>query len=89
MSRHFQTERRKHSKGLDIFKRGRNFKKEKPKSERLMNGIGIWTAFYRANPHRFVADYLQLSFQLKWFQQILLFAMMHSHYLAYIASRGQ
>jgi len=40
------------------------------KTERIMNGIAIWTAFYRANPHRFVKEYLNVN--LKLFQKILL-----------------
>lgn len=87
--KNYQTDRRKHSRGFNIFKTGRNFTKTQTKSERLMEGIGIWTSFYRANPHRFVKEYLQLEDELKIFQQILLYAMMHNVYFAYIASRGQ
>lgn len=57
------------------------------KSERLMNGIGIWTSFYRANPHRFVKDYFGIN--LKLFQKILIYMMNHFIYVMYIASRGQ
>lgn len=57
------------------------------KVERMMNGIGIWTSFYRANPHRFCKDYLNLN--LKLFQKILIFLMNWSNYFMYIASRGQ
>ena len=28
------------------------------KSERILNGVAAWAGFYRANPHRFVVDYL-------------------------------
>lgn len=37
------------------------------KSERIMNGIAVWAGFYRANPHRFVVDYLNIK--LKLFQK--------------------
>lgn len=57
------------------------------KSERIMRGIAIWTAFYRSNPHRFVKDYLNVN--LKLFQKILLYAMMHNNFFMYIAARGQ
>ena len=57
------------------------------KSERIMNGIAAWCAFYRSNPHRFVKDYLNVN--LKLFQKILLYAMMHNNFFMYIASRGQ
>lgn len=57
------------------------------KSERLMNGVAYWASFYRKNPQRFCKDYLNV--QLKLFQKILLFAMMHNNYFMYLASRGQ
>lgn len=57
------------------------------KSERVMNGIAVWAGFYRANPHRFVVDYLNIK--LKLFQKILLYAMMHNNFFMYIAARGQ
>ena len=37
--------------------------------EKIMQGVDVWTAFYRANPHRFVHDYLPVH--LDFFQQIL------------------
>lgn len=83
----FQVHRNKAKKGINIFLKNRNFKKQLPKSERLMEGIGIWTSFYRANPHRFVRDYLGIK--LKIFQVILLYAMNYNHYFMYLASRGQ
>lgn len=57
------------------------------KSERIMNGVALWAGFYRANPHRFVVDYLNIK--LKLFQKILLYAMMHNNFFMYIAARGQ
>lgn len=57
------------------------------KSERIMQGVAYWAAFYRENPHRFVKDYLHIN--LKLFQKILLYAMMHNNFFMYIASRGQ
>ena len=57
------------------------------KSERIMQGVACWAAFYRENPHRFVKDYLHIDLRL--FQKILLYAMMHNNFFMYIASRGQ
>lgn len=57
------------------------------KADRVMEGIAIWTAFYRSNPHRFAKDYLNVN--LKLFQKILLYAMMLNNYFIYIAARGQ
>lgn len=82
----FQIDRNKNKKSVNIFKKGRNFNK-KTKSEKLMEGIGIWASFYRANPHRFVKEYLGIN--LKIFQCILIYAMMHNNYFMYLASRGQ
>lgn len=56
------------------------------KSERIMSGIAAWCSFYRSNPHRFVKDYLNID--LKLFQKVLLYEMMHNNYFMYIASRG-
>lgn len=82
----FQVDRNKNPKGNNIFKKGRVFNKQS-KSDRLMEGIGIWTSFYRSNPHRFVKEYLGIN--LKLFQCILIFMMIHNHYFMYLASRGQ
>ena len=57
------------------------------KSERLMNGVAYWAAFYRKNPQRLCSDYLNVH--LKLFQKILLYAMMSNNYFMYLASRGQ
>lgn len=57
------------------------------KSERLMNGVAYWAAFYRKNPQRLCKDYLNVH--LKLFQKILLYAMMTNNYFMYLASRGQ
>ena len=57
------------------------------KADRIMNGVAVWTAFYRNNPHRFAKDVLNL--RLKTFQKILLYAMMHNYYFMYLAARGQ
>ena len=57
------------------------------KSERILNGVAAWAGFYRANPHRFVKDYLNVN--LKLFQKILLYAMMYNNFFMYIAARGQ
>lgn len=57
------------------------------KAKRLMEGIGVWGAYYRANPHRFCVEYLGLM--LYPFQQILLVIMNIMSHFMYIAARGQ
>lgn len=57
------------------------------KSNRIMEGVAVWCAFYRYNPQRFVKEYLNVH--LKLFQKILLYAMMHNYYFMYIAARGR
>lgn len=87
--KNFQVDRNKSFKGNNIFKKGRNFNKsgEKvSKSERLMIGIAKWTSYYRLFPHTFVKEYLGIN--LKLFQSIILYFMMHENYLCYIAARG-
>jgi len=56
--------------------------------ERVELGFEIWTAFYRANIHRFIEDYFGFK-GLKTFQKILLNQMVHNNQFVYIASRGQ
>ena len=55
--------------------------------EKLMNTVNIRAGYYRANPHRFVKDFLGIN--LKLFQIILLFMMNISTNFMYLASRGQ
>lgn len=77
-------------KKFDIFTQKRSLNKNMEnmtKSEKLMTGIGLWTSFYRLFPHIFVKEYLGIN--LKPFQKILLYFMMHYNYFCYIASRGQ
>lgn len=71
----------------DIFKQRRNLNKNMDnttKSDKLMNGIGVWTSWYRLFPHLFVKEYLGLK-PLKIFQQILIYFMMHKNLFMYIA----
>lgn len=56
------------------------------KADRIMNGVNVWAAFYRANPHRFARDYLNLK--LDRFQQIILCMMFRFSNVVYLASRG-
>lgn len=56
------------------------------KAEKLMNGVAFWGSFYRFNPQRFCKDYLNVN--LKLFQKILLYTMMHNNYFMFCASRG-
>lgn len=60
---------------------------EQQKIKKTMNAVAKWCSFYRANPQRFVKDYL--SIDLKLFQQILIYMMMCSTHFMYLASRGQ
>lgn len=56
--------------------------------EKTELGFEIWTAFYRANIHRFIEDYFGFK-GLKTFQKILLNQMAVSNEFVYCASRGQ
>ena len=57
------------------------------KAQRLLNGVALWGAFYRSNPHRFAKDFLNIN--LRTFQKINLYEMMHNVNTIYLASRGQ
>lgn len=56
--------------------------------EKTEIGFEIWTAFYRANIHRFIEDYFGFK-GLKTFQKILLNQMAKSNEFVYCASRGE
>lgn len=53
---------------------------------RILEGVAVWAAYYRANINRFAADFLHLN--LKLFQAILLVMMDYSTIFVFIASRG-
>ena len=54
--------------------------------ERVLEGVGVWASYYRANPHRFAKDFLRL--ELHVFQKILLMMMFMNNSFVFIASRG-
>lgn len=83
--KNFEVKRNKY-KSLNVFDSIDTNKKPLTKSEKLMEGIRIWGAFYKANPHRFARDYLGI--ELKVFQAIIINMMMENHYFMYLASRG-
>ena len=56
------------------------------KAIKIMNAVARMTAYYRANPHRFVKDYLGI--ELRFFQKILIFMMNISTNFLFLASRG-
>ena len=60
---------------------------QEDRTAQIMNTIAWRAAYYRANPQRFAADYLNLK--LKWFQKILLWCMMHFDNFYYVAARSQ
>ena len=54
--------------------------------DKITEGVGVWTAYYRSRPHKFAEDYLHLD--LKLFQKILLVAMNINTIFIMIAARG-
>lgn len=56
------------------------------KVKRVMEGVAQYCAYYRANPHRFVKDYLHIDLRL--FQKIVIIMMMRSTNNVFIGSRG-
>ena len=57
------------------------------KEQKIMETVAKRAGYYRANPQRFVSEVLGIN--LKWFQKILIWVMMHYHYIMYLAARGQ
>lgn len=60
---------------------------EETRVQQVMETVAWRAGYYRANPQRFVEDYLDIH--LKLFQAILLWAMNHYFFVMYIAARGQ
>ena len=58
---------------------------KKEKSQKTMDTVAWRAAYYRANPQRYVSEVL--GFNLKLFQKILLYAMMHYDYFMFVAAR--
>lgn len=59
------------------------------KHQKMMRTVAWRAGYYRANPQRFVKDCLQFeNIRLRWFQELLLWAMMHNNYALFIGSRG-
>lgn len=56
------------------------------KSNRIMQGVAVWCAYYRNNPQRFVKDYLNVD--LKLFQKFLIYSMMHNNHFMFWAARS-
>jgi len=59
---------------------------ELEKYNKTMQTVAKRCAYYRENPQRFVKDYLNIN--LKVFQKILIYAMMHNYFFMFIAARG-
>ena len=56
------------------------------KTSVIMNTIAERCSYYRANPQRFVAEFLGIK--LKLFQKILIWLMMHVDMFYFVATRG-
>lgn len=85
----YSVKRNKQKNAVGAFDRQRKFNKSSDnltKSQKLMEGVAAWAAFYISRPDIFAEEYLGLS--LKPFQKILLYCMMNYNYTAFFASRG-
>lgn len=61
---------------------------ELEKFNRTMNVVAKKVSYFRANPHRFISEVLGIE-NLRWFQKIIIWAMMKYDFFMYIAARGQ
>ena len=59
---------------------------EQDKSQKIMNTVAFRAGYYRANPQRYVSEVLGIH--LKWFQKIILYAMIVYNFTMYLAARG-
>lgn len=64
----------------------RKKRKNQNNVDRFMENLESWVAYWRANPHRFITDYLGLK--LYDFQKILIYQMNMYPNFIFIASRG-
>lgn len=55
-------------------------------TQQTLDAIDLWASFYRANPHRFVEDVLNIK--LRIFQKIMIVMMNINIVFVFIASRG-
>lgn len=60
---------------------------ENNKTSSIMNVIARRCAYYRSNPSRFIEDFIP-GLTLKWFQKILLWAMMNYDAFYFVAARS-
>ena len=60
---------------------------EQEQYQHTLDTVAWRCAYYRANPQRFVSDFLCIN--LTWFQSIILWSMFHKEYLMYLAARGR
>lgn len=65
-----------------------NKSKKQIKEEQFDNNLALWISYWRANPHRFVTEYLMGSNGIFLFQKILLYFMFKSELFLFIAARG-
>lgn len=65
-----------------------NKSKKQIKEEQFDNNLSLWISYWRANPHRFVTEYLMGSNGIFLFQKILLYFMFKSELFLFIAARG-
>lgn len=63
-----------------------NYSINTPHRQAVIDAVGLWAAFYRANIHRFIMDYLHV--QLKLFQVIIVLLMNEAATFVIIAARG-
>lgn len=56
------------------------------RTKRFMDNLEDWVAYWRANPHRFITDYLGL--RLYDFQKVLIYMMFKYPSFILVASRG-
>lgn len=56
------------------------------RTDKILNGVAAYAAYYRSNPHRFVKDYLHI--ELRLFQKIMIVMMNICTVVVFFGARG-
>ena len=89
MGKFYESTEKKNRNSKNVHKQRDSKKKSenKTKEQKFKSGMHTWVSYWRANPHRFVIEYLNL-YPFSIFQAILLYMMFQSNYFLLWATRG-
>lgn len=65
----------------------KGFRNSPDREKKVMEGVGIWTSYYRQSPSQLCIDYFGMTW-MTWIQRILVDIMVLWTYIMWLASRG-